>query len=72
MHLITKLAARVTGDLSDGPEMVDGARIGSSRGGPRTTICEEFQLQVGITRVLIIPIFVTVVVCMLLFPPDVD
>jgi hypothetical protein len=72
MHLIDKLVARVTGDLSDGPEMVDGARIGSSRSGLRTTVCEELQLQVGITRMFIIPFFLTVVVCMLLFPPDVD
>jgi hypothetical protein len=72
MHLINKLVARATGDLSDGPEIIDGARIGSSRSGLRTTICEELQLQVGITRMFIIPFFLTVVVCMLLFPPDID
>jgi hypothetical protein len=32
------------GNLSDEPEMFEGARIGSGNNGPRTSIREEFQL----------------------------
>ena len=51
--------------------MVDSARIGSGRNGPRTTVCEELQLQVGITRVPV-SLVLALVVCMLVFPADVD